>query len=147
MQTSLSAARRRAGILGLSAHGACHRARRQVASWALTPRFHPYPSRGGIFSVALSLTAALRPQPLPVRKHGGSSCPDFPPYALLHTAIEQSMPFYSKMQRYAFFSDFKAAALKKCTIAPVGRHARPPSPVYAVGREPHLQTKPRGVAS
>ena len=47
MRASLPAALRPIGIFGLSAHEACHRARRRNTSWALTPRFHPYLSEGG----------------------------------------------------------------------------------------------------
>ena len=47
--------------------------------WALTPPFHPYPARrGGIFSVALAVTAPSPVRTLPVRKYGALCCPDFP---------------------------------------------------------------------
>ena len=35
-------------------------------------------NNGGMFSVALSVVRFLQTKPLPVRKHGGSCCPDFP---------------------------------------------------------------------
>src|SRR5262245_42000898 len=42
------------------------------ARWALDPPFHPYPirRRGGLFSVALSVTPPSPAAPLPVRKRG-----------------------------------------------------------------------------
>jgi len=59
-------------------------------SWALTPRFHPYPPAGGrLFSVALSVIASLLLQYLPVRKYGALCCPDFPLFALQQKAIER----------------------------------------------------------
>ena len=44
----------------------------------LLPRVFTLTLSGGIFSVALSVAPPLQAQPLPVRKHGGSCCPDFP---------------------------------------------------------------------
>jgi len=43
--------------------------------WALTPPFHPYPFRGGLFSVALSLGSP----PVAVSDLPALWCPDFPP--------------------------------------------------------------------
>ena len=43
--------------------------------WALTPPFHPYPFRGGLFSVALSLGSP----PVAVNDLPALWCPDFPP--------------------------------------------------------------------
>jgi len=49
--------------------------------WALTSPFHLYPRRAGgsLFSVALAVFTAFKPQSLPVRKHGVRWCSDFPP--------------------------------------------------------------------
>ena len=74
------------GICGLSAHEACHRHCHQCTSRALASRFHPYhleaqASKGRyLFCGACCHPWWLlsRHGCLPVRKHGGSCCPDFP---------------------------------------------------------------------
>ena len=47
--------------------------------WSLTPPFHPYRLRGGIFSVALSMRRRFPPPPRPFKRSSALWCPDFPP--------------------------------------------------------------------
>lgn len=46
--------------------------------WSLTPPFHPYRLRGGIFSVALSMRRRFPPPPRPFKRSSALWCPDFP---------------------------------------------------------------------
>jgi len=46
--------------------------------WSLTPPFHPYHLRGGIFSVALSIHRRLPSTPRPFKRNSALWCSDFP---------------------------------------------------------------------
>ena len=71
-----------AGIFGLSTHKVCHRAASLSPVVSSCLALAPLPVARRFIFLWHSLSAGpLPPRRLPVRKYGGSCCPDFPPAA------------------------------------------------------------------
>jgi len=78
----------------------------QKKRWALTPPFHPYLHRGGIFSVALSIQ---NNKIILFRELPGSVipwCPDFPHTSFLVAQLSQKTSFLIPCGEFKFCKDF-----------------------------------------
>src|SRR5579871_1352871 len=87
--------------------------------WALTPPFHPYPDRsrgrGGLFSVALSVTPPSPVACLAVSQHRASWCPDFPPAA--GASRDARLPAITRPLREAHHSTERGSAVSRSGAA------------------------------
>ena len=102
--------------------------------WSLTPPFHPYRLRGGIFSVALSMRRRFPPPPRPFKRSSALWCPDFPlgePSECLLRSLRKKSSHKNGAKRKQIRIETRRANAKK---------RRPP----AFGKGRRSAQKPRG---
>lgn len=133
----LGAGRSEVPYLALHPMGFSVPARLRLQRWALAPPFHPYPSRGGLFSVALSVrvprgTASRVYPPLlqTVTRHRALRCSDFPPSS--GCPGESDSPPFQNRADYTH-KKFQAQARFRCwtqsTIPVIRVHSRLKIPI------------------
>ncbi len=103
--------------------------------WSLTPPFHPYRLRGGIFSVALSMRRRFPPPPRPFKRSSALWCPDFPlgePSECLLRSLRKKALTKTAQSASKFASKHAARTQKK---------RRPPA--FGKGRRAAQKPRPR----
>lgn len=103
--------------------------------WSLTPPFHPYRLRGGIFSVALSMRRRFPPPPRPFKRSSALWCPDFPlgePSECLLRSLRKKALTKTAQSASKFASKHAARTQKK---------RRPPA--FGKGRRSAQKPRPR----
>ena len=102
--------------------------------WSLTPPFHPYRLRGGIFSVALSMRRRFPPPPRPFKRSSALWCPDFPlgePSECLLRSLRKKSSHKNGAKRKQIRIETRRANAKKTPPAGVRRKSRADAKISA----------------